>query len=239
MTDIEIKTVDVAVPGASEMTLHWANPPGEKRGPGILVFQEAFGVNHHIQDVVKRFAREGYWAVAPELFHRTARNFQSGYTDWSQVAPHMQAITIEGLEADARAAHGWLKSQKNVIADKIACIGFCLGGRTSFVANSILPLGAAISFYGGRIVPDLLPLAIKQHGPILLCWGGLDKHIPAAMTRSIADALSAASKTFIHAEFADADHGFFCDERSAYNPKAAAEAWALSLAFLKGRLGLS
>jgi carboxymethylenebutenolidase len=233
---MEIKTTDIDVPGATKMAIHWAAPADGKRGPGIIVFQEAFGVNSHIRDVVKRFAREGYWAAAPELFHRTAKNFESGYTDWSQVAPHMQAITAAGLEADAKATYDWLTSQPNVIGEKVACIGFCLGGRASFVANSALPLQAAISFYGGGIAPDFLPLAAKQHGPILLCWGGLDKHIPAAKTRAVADALSAAQKSFIHAEFSDGDHGFFCDERATFNAKVAAEAWALSLAFLKSRL---
>jgi carboxymethylenebutenolidase len=123
-----------------------------------------------------------------------------------------------------------------VIPDKIGAIGFCLGGRAAFIANATLPLGAAISFYGGGIAPDLLPLAGRQYGPLLMFWGGLDQHIPPAKSRAVADALTQAGKNHVHVEFSDADHGFFCDERRQYQPNAAKEAWGLCLAFLKHRL---
>ena len=79
-------------------------------------------------------------------------------------------------------------------------------------------------------------MAERQHGPLLNCWGGLDKHITSDKTRAIADALTQAKKTYVHVEFSDADHAFFCEERQNYNAKVSAEAWALKLAFLKARL---
>jgi carboxymethylenebutenolidase len=236
MSETKTQQIEVPVSDGTKMTLHWAGPADGRPGPGMIVLQEAFGVNSHIRDVVARFAALGFWAAAPELFHRTAAHFEGSYTDFAAVAPHMKALSQATLEADSRATHDWLKSQSKVIPDKIAAIGFCLGGRATFIANAILPLRAAISFYGGGIAPDLLPLATKQHGPLLLVWGGMDQHNPIAKTRAVADALTQARKSHVHVEFSDADHGFFCDERKQYNPTAATEAWALCLAFLKNRL---
>jgi len=81
-----------------------ARPDGAGPHPGIVVFQEAFGVNSHIRDVTARFAREGFVAIAPELFHRTASGFEGDYADFASVMPHFKAITTEGMAADARAA---------------------------------------------------------------------------------------------------------------------------------------
>jgi carboxymethylenebutenolidase len=232
----EPNQIDVEVSDAGKMTLHWSPPSNGQSGPGLIIFQEAFGVNGHIRDLVSRFSREGFFAVAPELFHRTAQHFEGSYTDFSTVKPHMAAVNANTLEADSRATLDWLLKQPKVQTDKIACIGFCLGGRASWVANATIPLKAAVCFYGGNIVPDLLPLANTQHGPILLCWGSLDKHITSDKTRAIADALIAAKKSFVHVEFSDADHAFMCDARAQYNKTAAAEAWALTLAFLRSRM---
>jgi carboxymethylenebutenolidase len=236
MPEIKIQQDEIPVSDGTTMTLHWAGPADGRSAPGIIVLQEAFGVNSHIRDVVKRFAAEGYWAAAPELFHRTATHFEGSYTDFTKVMPHMQAVNADTLAADTGATAAWMKSQAKILPDKIAAIGFCMGGKAAFIANAKLPLRAAISFYGGGIAPDLLPLAADQHGPILLFWGGMDKHNPIAKTRAVADALTQARKSHVHVEFSEGDHGFFCDERQQYNPKAATEAWALCLAFLKNRI---
>src|SRR5579862_5058851 len=83
--------------------------PGSTPKAALIVFQEAFGVNAHIRDVADRFAGEGYLCIAPELFHRTAPGLEAGYTNFGEVLPHMQALTNDGLEADIRAAHGWME----------------------------------------------------------------------------------------------------------------------------------
>jgi carboxymethylenebutenolidase len=108
-----------------------------------------------------------------------------------------------------------------------------MGGKISFLSNSVLPLRAAISFYGGGIAQTLLDRAAKQAAPILLMWGGLDKHITAEHRRAVTEALAVQKKNFVNVEFSQADHGFFCDERPSYNPAAARQAWALVLEFLK------
>ncbi|HUB01615.1 MAG TPA: dienelactone hydrolase family protein [Terriglobales bacterium] len=226
--------VELSVADGTRMTAYAAAPEQSGQHPGLLLFQEAFGVNHHIRDVADRFAREGYVVIAPELFHRTApAGFEVAYTDFPSVMPHIQAITPANLENDIRAAYDWLRSNKNVDASQISCIGFCLGGRTSFIANSVVALHSAVSFYGGGIAPALLDRAPRQQAPLLLVWGGLDKHITPELRKSTADALTAAQKNFVNAEFSKADHGFFCDERAAYEPHSAKQSWALTLEFLR------
>lgn len=237
MPEILTGAAQVDVADGSRMAIHWAGIADGVKRPGVIVFQEAFGVNHHIRDLTARLAREGYFAAAPELFHRTGPGFETGYTDFSVVVPHMKAVNAATLEADALATYGWMQTQGGCDGGRVGAIGFCLGGRATFVANSVIPLRAGASFYGGGIAPDLLPLAAKQHGPILLVWGGADQHILPAQRRAVADALSAAKKSFTQLEFADADHGFFCDERKQYHPESATQAWAITREFLKCRLG--
>ena len=145
----------------------------------------------------------------------------------------MQAVTPETAEHDIRAAYAWLRANTQVKADAISSIGFCLGGRVSFIANSIVPLRGAVSFYGGGIAPALLDRVAKLQAPSLFVWGGLDTHIPAEQRKAVLDALSAQGKIFVNAEFSRADHGFFCDERAAYEPVSARQAWALTLEFLR------
>lgn len=231
---VTTEKVRLKVSGSSPMQAYVARPGSKGPHPGLMVFQEAFGVNAHIRDVTERFAEQGYVAIAPELFHRTAPpGFEASYNDFPSVRPHMQAVTAEAAEADSRATYDWLHSNSQVQGDNISCVGFCMGGRVSFVADSILPLHAAVSFYGGGIAPGLLDRASALQAPILLIWGGLDKHITPELRRSVVDAVAAQRKPYVNAEFSHADHGFFCDQRSAYEPKSARQAWALTLEFLR------
>ena len=145
----------------------------------------------------------------------------------------MKALTEQGLADDVRASYEWLRDSSHVTPDRIGSIGFCMGGRVSFLANATVDLRAAVSFYGGSIAPALLPRAANLHAPILFFWGGLDKHIPQDQIRSVIDAVKAAGKPYINVEISDADHGFFCDARPSYNPDAAKEAWSLVTSFLE------
>jgi carboxymethylenebutenolidase len=225
---------ELAVADGTRMAAYVARPEGGGAHPGLLVFQEAFGVNHHIRNVCERFAAEGYVAIAPELFHRTAPpGFEGSYTDFQAVRPHYQAVTTETAEADIRAAYEWLRSNAEVKSGEISSVGFCMGGRVSFIANSVVRLRAAVSFYGGGIAPGLLGRAARLQAPSLFIWGGLDKNITPEHRRAVTEALSAEKKIYVNAEFSRADHGFFCDERAAYEPHSARQAWALTLEFLK------
>ena len=216
------------------MAAYVARPSAPGRHPGLIVFQEAFGVNSHIRNVTERFAAQGYVAIAPELFHRTApAGFAGDYNDFPSLMPHYQAVTNRAGEADIRAVYDWLSSSPNVRADQISSVGFCMGGRISFLANSVVPLRSAVSFYGGGIAPTLLDRTSQLHGGTLLIWGGLDKHISAEHRQAVTNALNSQNKPYVNVEFSQANHAFFCDERCAYEPHAARQAWALTLEFLR------
>jgi carboxymethylenebutenolidase len=217
------------------MDAYSARPKGDGPFPGLLVLQEAFGVNAHIRDMVERFAREGYVAIAPELFHRTAPGFEGSYTDFSAVMPLMQALNDDDMSADLKSAHDWLVGQG---CEKTAAIGYCMGGRAAFLASATLPIRAGCSYYGGGIAPGprgpgLLDRLDRVTCPLLFFWGGLDQHLGPEMVRVVEDALAAAQKDYINIVIAKADHGFFCDERASYSAGAAAVAWPMTLAFLK------
>jgi len=232
--------VTLSVADGTSMRAYVSRPAGKPRA-GLIVFQEAFGVNPHIRDVADRFAREGFLAIAPELFHRTAPGFEAGYTDFGSVVGHMQAMTDPGLEADTRAAHEWLKSGSGHAGLSISAIGYCMGGRAACHAAIVVPLACSVSYYGGGIgassyFPSLLDRLKDLGAPLMFFWGGLDGHIGPDQVAAVTNALRAAKKTWVNTEFSFADHGFFCDARASYNPEAAAEAWALTLAFLNAHV---
>jgi carboxymethylenebutenolidase len=226
--------LELAVADGTRMAAYVAHPEQTGPHPGLVLFQEAFGVNHHIRSVSERFAAEGYVVIAPELFHRTAPpGFEASYADFASVQPHVKAVTPETAELDIRSAYEWLHTNAQVKPTQISSVGFCMGGRTSFLANSLVPLRAAVSFYGGGIATGLLDRVSNLQAPSLLIWAGLDKHIPPEQRKAVTDALSAQQKTYVNVEFSRADHGFFCDERAAYEPHSARQSWALTLEFLR------
>jgi carboxymethylenebutenolidase len=228
--------VTVPVEGAPEMRLFVVRPSGNGPHRAIIVMHEAFGVNSHIRDVTARFAGQGFVAVAPELFHRTGTGVEGRYDAFAAMQPHFGALTTDGILADVKAAYRWVVSQQDVDAARVASIGYCLGGRAAFLANSSLPLAAGVSYYAGGM-PSVLDRVGGVHGPHTFFWGGRDRHITAEQKQAVFDAFRKAGKPFTTIEFSQADHGFFCDQRSAYEPNAAHEAWALTLAFLRDYTG--
>jgi len=229
-TDTASVTLHVA--DGTAMKAYVARPKSGSATAGMLVFQEAFGVNAYMRDVTDRFAALGFLAISPELFHRTAPpGFEGSYTDFEAIRPHVSALRPDGLNTDIDAAYNWLREQ-GVDAPRIGAIGFCMGGRVAYMANARVQLGAAISFYGGGIAPDLLGLAQAQRAPILMFWGGLDTHIPPDHYRAVADALTAAQAIHEQVVFSRADHGFYCNARASYNEGASRQATALVNAFL-------
>ncbi|HXC87068.1 MAG TPA: dienelactone hydrolase family protein [Candidatus Cybelea sp.] len=239
--EIRSAYVELSVNDGTTMRAWVARPKEEGAYPALLVFQEAFGVNAHIRDIAGRFAREGFVAVAPELFHRTAAGFDGRYDDFPSAVPHMKALNDASMGADLRAAHDWVRGSMGVELP-IFAIGYCMGGRAAFLAALTLPLAGAISYYGGGIAPNatnpgLLGRASGIQAPLLLFWGGRDKHIPPEQVRAVTDALRAAGKNFVNVEISNADHAFFCDARASYSPAAALLAWPLTLAFLRARSG--
>ncbi|HUL44314.1 MAG TPA: dienelactone hydrolase family protein [Bacteroidota bacterium] len=225
--------IELNVRDGTKMAAYTSRPDEEPSRPGVMVFQEAYGVNAHIRDVTDRFAREGYVAIAPDLFHRTAPGFEGPYGDFETVRPHVSALKNETMEGDIRASYDWLRSHCN---GSVVSVGFCMGGRVSFLANSIVSLRASASFYGGGIAAGLLDRTPRLQAPMLFFWGGLDKHILPDDIRKVTDAMRASNRKFINVEISDADHGFFCDMRPSYNAIASMLSWGLVTDFFTQHL---
>jgi len=228
--------ITLKVKDGSDMNAYVSTPWGTGPFPAIMVFQEAYGVNHHIKNVADRLAAEGYLAIAPELFHRSApAGFEPPYGDFGVVMPHYQALTTEGMTDDIKATYDWLAAQSNVIKNRIGCIGFCMGGKVSFIANSAVPLAASVAYYGGGM-HLVAGLAATLHAPQLMFWAGKDNHITPENVQTVVDAIRTAGKDYINVEISYAEHAFFCDERPSYHPQAALESWGMTKAFLKNKL---
>jgi carboxymethylenebutenolidase len=228
---IESKILKLKGSDSAEMQVYVSKPTELSPTVGLMIFPEVFGVNAHMRSVTDRFAEHGYLSICPEIFHRTApAGWEGDYSDWTSAAPHYQALTEPGFVADAKACFDWLKTQG---VKNIGAVGFCLGGRIAFVANSALPLKAAVSYYGGNIAPASLPLAKDQNAPVLFHWGGLDQHLTPAVVASVEEAMRAAGKEYVSAVYSKANHAFNCDARPNYHAESAELAWVSTIAFLK------
>jgi len=205
--------------------------PAITPAPAVIVLQELAGVNAYIRDVARRVAELGYVAIAPDLFHRTVHRFEGSYDDPAAGLVHARALTPAGVAADLEATYAWLAADPRSDASRVAAWGFCMGGRIAHRANIVLPLSAAIAFYGSwPTEPDDIA---HLRAPTLLAWGGSDPHLAPLARRTFVDALAAAGKPYVDIVFGDASHGFCCDAHPAsYHAPSARVAWALGAAFL-------
>lgn len=227
------------------MEAHRAAPPAGDRNPAVVVLQEAFGVDDHVRSLCRRFAREGYVAVAPELYHREGPGKTFGYGDFTAVRPHLAALTNVGIAADLRAVLDVLRADPGVDGDRVAAVGFCAGGFAAFLAACRTDVAAAVCFYGGGIVRErpgmklqpLLPEADRITCPVLAFFGAEDASIPAADVDAVGARLRELGKTFEIVSYPAAGHGFFNDDRSSYRADAAVDAWQRTLDWLERRPG--
>lgn len=207
----------------------------------VLVLQEAFGVNDHIQDLTRRVAAEGYLALAPELFHRTGGGTVD-YADRDTAMALIDAISPEQIDTDITAALEYLDEHENIPVQRCAVVGFCFGGRAAFTAaTTTLGLGATIAFYGPGVVtgPHAVLDRIDQiTGPVLMLVGDQDPTIPAEHREAIRAAGERARTDLWIKVFPDAGHAFHCDARPAlYLESAARQAWQLATSFLAENIG--
>ena len=215
------------------MECYEATPDADPRG-AVIVIQEAFGVNDHIQDVTRRAAAAGYLAAAPAIFHR-AGGGTAPYDDFSQVMPLFEGLSDDGLlvDVDATIAHlGTL----GFAPEHIGIVGFCMGGRVTFLVAARRALGAAVGFYGGGIAssgflpfPALIDESATLQTPWLGLFGDLDQSIPVEGVEELRVALAAAPVATEIVRYPDAEHGFHCDARPAYHEASAKDAWARAL----------
>lgn len=231
-----VASPDGAVP------VYEAKPAGPVRG-GVLVIQEAFGVTDHIAAVAERFAEAGYHAVAPHMFHR-AGDPVLDYTDFAAAKPLLIGLTGAGMRNDAEAALSLLTSA-GLDEHQVAVVGFCMGGTAAFLLGTELPLGAAVTYYGGGVaeprgwpgVRSLIDMAPDLRAPWLGHFGDLDRGIPVEQVERLREATAAAPWPTKLIRYPEAGHAFNCDDRpDSYQPQAAARAWQATLDWLERHL---
>jgi carboxymethylenebutenolidase len=232
-------TIDVPVADGTSLPIYEASPDGEPRG-AVVVVQEAFGVNDHIEDVTRRFAAAGFHAVAPHLFHRSG-DPRLAYEPMGPAMPHLQALTAEGLGGDIDATLEHLHAAG--FADHgIGFVGFCMGGTVALIAAATRPIGAAVSFYGSGILegrfgaPPLVELAPQLRAPWLGLYGDEDHGIPVEQVEALGQAASTAAVPTELIRYPGAGHGFHCDARASYHEASALDAWERCLAWFGAHL---
>jgi carboxymethylenebutenolidase len=240
---MEIVKQDITVQtGSEKMPCHIARPASGGPYPGLVVFMEAFGLNDNIKSIADRFAAEGFVTIAPNLYFREPNNVV-GYTDLPNAIKLMNSLTDDRIAGDATAAINHLKTMKEV-KPKFGTTGFCMGGRAAFLTAVRNPdVYASAPFYGGGMTRpgpggDKAPIdyAANLKGPVLAFFGGKDAFIPMTEVDKFRDALNKAGKPVEVVLYADADHGFMCDERPSHHPGHAKEAFPKTVAFLKQHL---
>ncbi len=223
-----------------KMEAYEARPKNGGARPGIIVLMEAFGVNSHIKDVTERVAREGYVAIAPDLYHRESERLVS-YKDMGKAVEIMKRLQDPKVMDDVGAAIAHLKSQSYLKQGAIGVTGFCMGGRFTYLtaAHHNKDIKAAVAFYGGGI-PAGKPSPLDRTGeitcPITLFFGGKDPLIPQEHVDKINQTLKDQKKNFSLKLYPEATHGFFCNERESYHQESAKDAWEKTKSFFAQHL---
>jgi carboxymethylenebutenolidase len=211
-----------------------ALPPGGS-GPGLLLFQEIFGVNAHIRAVAQQYALDGFVVLAPDLFWRGAPRVDLGYEgeDRQRALGLMQGYALESAIVDIRVSTQALRTRPEVGKGRIGAIGYCMGGRMAYLAAAEAGVDAAVAYYGGGI-HQMLDRADRIRAPMQFHFAGRDDHIPPEAVESVRTCFADKSAE-VHT-YPGALHGFNCWSRSSYHPASAARAHARSLGFLAAAL---
>ncbi len=223
-----------------KMEAYESRPKNGGARPGIIVLMEAFGVNSHIKDVTERVAREGYVAIAPDLYHRESERLVP-YNDLGKAVGIMNRLQDPKVMDDVGAAIAHLKSQSYLKQGAIGVTGFCMGGRFTYLtaAHHNKDIKAAVVFYGGGI-PAGNPSPLDRTGeitcPITLFFGGKDPLIPQEHVDKINQTLKDQKKNFSLKLYPEATHGFFCNERESYHQESAKDAWEKTKSFFAQHL---
>ncbi len=226
--DVTTSTLCLDTPDG-KMETYEARPKDGDAHPAVIVLMEAFGLNGHIKSVTERIAREGYVAIAPDLYHREQERVVP-YAELQKAMGIMNRLQDPKVMSDVGAVISHLKGQNYVKAGSIGVTGFCMGGRFTYLAaaHHNKDVKAAVAFYAGG-VPMGNPSPLSRTGeincPIYLFFGARDPLIPQDHVAQVNKALTDNHKTFMMKVYPDATHGFFCDERQSYHPDSAKDAW--------------
>jgi carboxymethylenebutenolidase len=222
---MDAQWITVKADDGREYEVYLSLPPAGK-GPGLVLFQEIFGVNRHIRAVADQYALDGFVVLAPDVFWRQAPRIEFGYTsaDVERGRGLAGGTRPEQLIADIGTTVAALRARPEVTG-KVGAFGYCMGGRLAYFAAATAGIDAAACFYGGAI-QDNLDRAASITCPIQFHYGERDAVIPPAAVERVRGALAGKrAEIFIY----PADHGFNCWERAAYEPRSAAQAHARTL----------
>jgi carboxymethylenebutenolidase len=236
-TGLEAGEVKVPVADGS-IPAYRAMPDKGGPFPTVLVIHEAWGVHEHIKDLCRRFAKLGYFAIAPELWARQGN--AAAAKDMDETRRIMSRVPEAQVMSDLDATEAYAKSTGKADTTKLAVTGFCWGGRETWLYAAHNPdLKAAVPWYGvDRPVVELTPqnpvdIAGQVKCPVLAFYGGEDQSIPPETREKRAAVCKAAGKTCEMKVYPDAPHGFNADYRPSYRPDDAKDAWARMLAWFK------
>jgi carboxymethylenebutenolidase len=234
---------EVTIPvGDFRMPAYRAAPAGKANAPVVLVVSEIFGVHEHIADVARRFAKAGYFAIAPELFVR-----QGDAGSYGQIAKLIAEVVSKvpdpQVMGDLDASVAWAKAQ-GADTGKVAVTGFCWGGRITWLYAAHSPaVKAGVAWYG-RLVGNTsalnpanpVDLAGKLNAPVLGLYGAADTGIPLDTVDKMKAALAAGNAAAKRSEFVvypDAPHAFHADYRPSFRKDAAEDGWKRCLAWFR------
>ncbi len=258
----EIQRVPTTGDLEDDMATYVSQPSVSGKVPAVIVVQEVFGVNSHIQSVADRLAAAGYFAVAPALFHREGttegiRGTNPFYTyagiagvpdDPPERERRTRAIQNwrdENIILDLNTTIEWLKRHPRVIGDKIGIVGFCAGGRITYMAAAACPgLSCAVDFYGGNKLVALgggptTPFArtAQVRCPVMGNYGALDQNPTVDQVQQLEAELKRHNKVYDFKMYPGAGHGFLCDERPSYHEASAKDAWERTLGWFQKYMG--
>lgn len=234
--------------GDRDIPAYAAWPAGAPDRPVVLVLSEAFGLHEHIADVVRRFAHEGYFAVAPDLMVRQGDPRSFDDVD-ALVAELLLKIPDAQVMRDLDATVAWAAAQGGDTS-RLTVTGYCWGGRWTWLYAAHRPMAAAVAWYGivdgAGMFPDdpelfpRHPLDLPPHlaTPVLGLYGAQDEAIPTATVEEMRRRLGEGTPDAAAAEivlYPDAGHAFFADYREGYEPASAQDAWARCLAWIGDR----
>jgi carboxymethylenebutenolidase len=223
-----------------------ARPSAAGRKGAVIVINEIFGIHEYIKDVCRRFAREGYVAIAPDYFDRAGD--PAPLTDFGAIREIVGQASYEQVMGDTSGAIDWLKAAAFVEGEKLGVTGFCWGGGFVWMAAAFLAnLKAGVAWYGRLAAPAAgdfgaeanrpwpINVAADIAVPVLGLYAGEDQSIPLADVERMRAALEAAgnptrSEIIV---FPNASHGFHADYRESYNAEAAADGWRRCLAWFR------
>jgi len=212
---------------AGSMLGYLSRPREEGPNPAILVIHENRGLQPHFPDLTRRFALEGYTALAVDLLSR--KGGTGNFPDSDQARDALGQITQDEFMADLNASVDYLQTMSHVQADRIGVTGFCFGGGLTWLMAVRNPeIAAAVPFYGSAPPLDEVP---NLNVPVLGIYAGNDTRIGEGIP-GLEAALTQQNKQYQLISYPGAEHGFFNDTGTRYHREAADQAWTAALGLL-------